>query len=257
MISFLVPAFNEVEHIGPTVETLRRVTKNLELDGHEIVLIDDGSVDGTSECLRELEERDDRITAVFHPRNLGLGAAIRSGLDVATCPCFMVVPGDNDVQEDLLEALIKCSEVADVVMSVPLNRELRSLLRNNISNLYQTIYQNAFRVFVNYINGPGIWPTEQARAMDLKSRRFSIISELNVKLLRSGCSYAEVPGYFQAGPKHRSTVNLKNLYEVGRTFLRLWVEVHVTRSAEFSSMPTRRSIGFSAQLGPSDPEPGG
>ena len=175
---------------------------------------------------------------------------------MARCDHFMVVPGDNDVHKDLLEALISCRDAADIVMAVPLNRELRSLARNNISGLYQMIHQNAFRVFVNYINGPGIWPTERARAVGLTSRRFSIISELNVKLLRSGCTFVEVPGYFQAGPKQRSTVNLKNLYEVGRTFLRLWIEIHVTRREKFSLAPARVCVGFIADPGTAAADPG-
>jgi hypothetical protein len=112
--------------------------------------------------------------------------------------------------------------------------------------LYQLIQMVAFNVYVAYINGPGIWPTARARTVGLAAKRFSIISELNVTLLRSGCSYAELPGYFNAMPKARRTVTLKNLSEVVRLFVTLAYRVHLAQRKQFSLRPRRVQIDFSA-----------
>ena len=62
---------------------------------------------------------------------------------------------------------------------------------------------------------------------------------MNVKLLRTGCSFAEVPGYMQAGPKMRRTVTLRNFVEVARSFIVLIYEVYVSSRQQFSRRPRR------------------
>ncbi len=239
MLTFIVPAYNEVDNIEATILTIYSVADESDMRNYEIMIVDDGSTDGTDTRITGLQARFPRISSVRHPINLGIGSAIRSGLARARYSQFMVVPGDNDVHPDLLRMLLAFRDHADLILTVPLNKEMRSAGRNAISMLYQLIHFVAFKIFVNYINGPGIWPTEKARAVRLRSRRFSIISEMNVKLLRTGCSFAEVPGYMQAGPKKRRTVTLRNFVEVARSFIVLTYEVYVSSRQQFSRRPRR------------------
>jgi hypothetical protein len=117
-----------------------------------------------------------------------------------------------------------------------------------LSAAYQAAYMIFFDIYVVYINAPGIWPTAAARAADLRARRFSIISEMNVKLLRMGCSFAEIPGYLQGGPKSRGTVTWRALMEVIGSFSRLIVAVHFTNRQRFGSRPQRKQIDFVSRL---------
>jgi glycosyltransferase involved in cell wall biosynthesis len=239
MLTFIVPAYNELDNIDATILTIHSVADESDMRNYEIMIVDDGSTDGTDTRITGLQARFPQVSSVRHPTNLGIGSAIRSGLARARHPQFMVVPGDNDVHPDLLRLLLAFRGQADLILAVPLNKEMRSAGRNAISMLYQLIHFVAFEIFVNYINGPGIWPTEKARAVGLRSRRFSIISEMNVKLLRTGCSFAEVPGYMQAGPKMRRTVTLRNFVEVARSFIVLIYEVYVSSRQQFSRRPRR------------------
>ena len=245
MVSFIVPAYNEVENIGPTIGSIRRVAAAVALDGYEIIIVDDGSTDGTREQATALQREFDVVSAISHPTNLGLGSAIRTGLAAAKYEQFMVVPGDNDIQQDLLQFSLSLRGYADLVLIVPLNKEIRTLGRNVLSTIYQLIHMISFRIYVNYINGPGIWPTARTREMNLRSNRFGIASELNVKLLRSGCSYVEIPGYLQAGPKARRTVTVRNLIEVIRSYLMLLYEIHIRSRKKFSAMSRRVIVDFS------------
>lgn len=244
MISFIVPAFNEVDNIGPTIDSIREVAVSSDVDGYEIIVIDDGSTDGTGERIAELQRKFDVVSAISHRTNLGLGSAIRTGLAAAKHAQFMVVPGDNDIQRDLLKFMLTFRRRADLVLIVPLNKEIRPLGRNVISTFYQLIYMISFRVYVNYLNGPGIWPTAHARSISLRANRFSIISELTVKLLRSGCSYVEIPGYLQAIPKSGRTVTMRNLLAVIRSFVALLYEIHVRSRKKFLASPRRVIVNF-------------
>lgn len=247
MISFIVSALNEEENIRPTVETIVAAAAACRLADFEIILIDDGSTDGTYGVMSAIRDAHPFVNIIRNQTNAGLGNAIRQGIAAARHPRFMVVPGDNDMHQSLIELLLSFREHAEIILTIPLNRESRSLTRNIISMIYQTVQMAAFDVYVSYINGPGIWPTEKAKAIGLNAKRFSIISELNVVLLRSGCSYAEVPGYLRAQPKARSTVTLKNLSEVVGLFLKLLYRVHVKEKQRFSARPTRIHIDFAAK----------
>jgi glycosyltransferase involved in cell wall biosynthesis len=244
MISFIVPAYNEAANIESTIGTIRSAAAENCLQAFEIIVVDDGSTDGTGRIADALQQRIPDLSVIHHQANLGLGSAIRSGLAVARCRKFMVIPGDNDVQRGLVDLMLRFCDHADMILTVPLNREIRTLSRMTLSLIYQLIHMMAFRVFVNYINGPGIWPTEAARAIELRGQRFSIISELNIKLLRSGCSYLEVPGYFQAGPKARRTVTSRNLTEVMTSFLALLYDIRVRHRSRFSLVPRRVLVSF-------------
>lgn len=248
MISFIVPAFNEAKNIEPTVHSILRVGKETGLETFEIVAVDDGSTDGTGQVLDGLAAKVRQLKVLHHQTNRGLGSSIRSGVAAATHPQFMVIPGDNDVPPALIRLMLGFRDNADMILTAPLNKEVRSLGRNFLSTCYQLIHMVTFNVFVNYINGPGIWPTELARRSRLRSARFSIISELNVKLLRSGCTFAEVPGYFQGGQQARRTVTLRNLIEVARSFVVIVYEVHVRYRRQFSKRPRRVLIEFDEHI---------
>jgi Glycosyltransferases involved in cell wall biogenesis len=254
MISFIVPAFNEAGNIAPTVATIRAAALECRLEGYEIIPIDDGSTDGTGAEIKALAAAHPDIRPIINPENIGLGASIRAGIERASAPAFMVVPGDNDLPKDMMVMMLNFRHEADTILTAPLNKEQRNLTRNLISMLYQMLYMINFRVYVSYINGPGVWPTAAARAADLKSRRFSIISELNVKVLRMGRNFAEVPGYFQAGPKVRRTVTMRNLTEVVTSFLRLTVDVHFRHRHRFATRPVRKQIDFVSRLPYRSPE---
>jgi len=249
MLSYVVPAFNEVNNIEPTIETLNAISVECGLGDFEIIVIDDGSTDGTAQKIVALTQRFPNVVSVKHDRNQGVGMAIRSGIAVVRFPQFLIVPGDNDVPHELVRLMLSVRTRADLILSAPLNKEIRPLWRNAASMFYQLFYMVVFRTFVSYINGPGVWPTERMRQVTLRAPGFSIIAELNIKMLRSGCTFAEVPAYFRHGPKTRSTITLRNFMEVARSFVALAYEVHVRSRQQFASRPRRISINFAAAEG--------
>jgi LmbE family N-acetylglucosaminyl deacetylase len=88
-VSVVIPAFNEAAHIGRVLSVLREV--------HfikEILVVDDGSVDGTSEAALESAERDRRIRVLRNPVNLGKGRAILTGCQAARSPYILLLDAD-------------------------------------------------------------------------------------------------------------------------------------------------------------------
>jgi glycosyltransferase involved in cell wall biosynthesis len=96
-LSIVLPAYNEEANVGSAVARMIEVAEPL-FEEIEIVVVDDGSRDGTAERVREIVRADPRVRLLQHPKNRGYGAAVTSGLRVATRP--LVFYTDSDLQFD-------------------------------------------------------------------------------------------------------------------------------------------------------------
>ena len=244
MISFIVPAFNEGHAIIDTMETIRSVTGTHEIDDYEIIAIDDGSMDDSRDIIAKLAADDPKILPIYHEDNMGLGRSIVDGIHKASMPQFIIVPGDNDISMSSLSLMLHFKDAAELILTVPINKEVRPIGRQIVSAIYQILHNIFFGTSVGYLNGPGIWPTEQGKLLNLTSNRFSIISELNVKLLTKGVEFAEVPIYLQADEPTRSTINIRNMVEVVKVFLMLVVELNLKPNRQEKRPLNRVKINF-------------
>ena len=137
MISIVVPVFNERETLP---ELYRQLTEQLAVTGHryEIILVDDGSRDGSTETIRELAEADPRVRGVRLSRNFGHEAAIEAGFREARGDAVAVMDADLQDSPDALVKLIRAWEDgADVAYAVRSSRTEGRFLRFAFSSFYR------------------------------------------------------------------------------------------------------------------------
>ena len=105
MISVIVPVYNVEPYLRKCLDSIiNQIYRDLE-----IIVVDDGSTDGSGAICDEYKEKDDRIK-VFHTANRGLSAARNLGLDNATGDWIGFVDSDDWIEPDMYSALIKCAE---------------------------------------------------------------------------------------------------------------------------------------------------
>ena len=141
MISIVAPVFNE--H-GTLEELHRRLTATLaELGPYEIVLVDDGSIDGSWERLLELAARDRHLRLLRLSRNFGHQAALSAGLDAARGEAIVLMDADlQDPPEVIPQLVAKWREGFDVVYAVRSDREGEPRLRlASISLFYGLLHR--------------------------------------------------------------------------------------------------------------------
>ncbi|MGH7741701.1 MAG: glycosyltransferase family 2 protein [Candidatus Eiseniibacteriota bacterium] len=121
-LSIVIPAYNEVENLEPLLGELRAVLSGVP-GTHEIVLVDDGSSDGTAERLTAEAARDPRVRPVILEKNAGQSAALAAGLSRARGR--VIVTLDADLQNDPadLPLVLAALENADVVSGVRAERQ--------------------------------------------------------------------------------------------------------------------------------------
>jgi dolichol-phosphate mannosyltransferase len=189
-VSVIVPVYNEVSNID---EILRAVQSSPVKK--EIIVVDDGSSDGTREKLQAMAPRDD-VTIVFHERNFGKGAAIRTALAYARGEYVLIQ--DSDLEYDpqdyaaLLRPLVEGS--ANVVYGTRPDRPERGLrfflgakLLTHLTNLLYGagIHDEAtcYKVFRRSL----------LSRIKLECHRFEFCPEVTAKLCRMGEKIEEVP----------------------------------------------------------------
>ncbi len=128
-VSIIAPVYNEVDSIYPLYESLAKMMDGLGRPA-EVILVNDGSTDGSAERLDEIAEKDERFTIVHLRRNFGQTAAISAGFDIARGEAVIAIDADlqND-PADIPAMLAKLEEGYDVVSGWRKHRKDKWLTR--------------------------------------------------------------------------------------------------------------------------------
>lgn len=140
--SIIAPIFNELENIP---ELYPRVRDVMEQTGEpwELILVDDGSTDGSTDVIRTLAENDARVKPVIFARNFGHQIAVTAGLDYSRGDAVVIIDADlQDPPEVILDLIGKWREGYEVVYAVRAEREGESWFKKTTASLfYRVIYR--------------------------------------------------------------------------------------------------------------------
>ena len=238
-LSIIVPAYNEEKAINKTIENslaLKKYFPNIDL---EIIVIDDGSFDNTYNFVKKKYGSFNEVRLIKNQKNLGLGSTIKKGIKLAKKDKFIFIPGDNDLPQSMLKELIKNINRADIITTFFINDEIRGRFRNFISQIFLLFYSSTFNIFLKYINGPAIYPTKKLKKLNLQAKKFSIVAEINIKLLAQGLSFIEISGYRQNNNEGSSAISFVSFLETIFTYLYLVYEVKIINRNKYNKMPKR------------------
>ena len=146
-LSIVLPAYNEEAVIGRVVDTIAAYAHARNL-GAELIVVDDGSRDGTAAALAALQRRLPALRVVRHPENRGYGEALRSGFTAATTPWIFLTDSDGQFDITELDRFLAARDTADLLLGFRVNRAdplLRALFTATYSRLVNTLFSLGVR----------------------------------------------------------------------------------------------------------------
>lgn len=192
-LSVIIPVYNEVQNI-------REILKRVQATGlaWEILIVDDGSTDGTRDILKELDGTD-QIRVVLHEQNQGKGAAVRTGFSEAKGDVFLIQDADLEYDPRDYPTIIKPIEegVADVVYgSRFLGAPRRStMFWHMIANKLLTLATNVLynNILTDMETGYKVFRREVLDGITIHSNSFNFEPEFTAKILKKKVRIFEVP----------------------------------------------------------------
>lgn len=193
-VSIVIPVFNEARTIEELVNTVLAVKLNVEKD---IIIVDDASTDGTRQILKDRIERH-VAKVIYHEKNSGKGAALRSGFKAATGEITLIQDADLEYHPDEYPQLIQpiIDRKADVVFGSRFIGAHRCFLfthyiGNKLVNLAANILYNT--VLSDFMTCYKVFRTEMLKKINLRSQRFGFEAEITGIVFRKGLRVYEIP----------------------------------------------------------------
>ena len=193
-ISVVMPVYNEVDTIEEILSRVEKVAIK-----KEIIVIDDSSIDGTCERLKEIAADKENVKVIYHNRNKGKGAALRTGFESVTGDIVIIQDADLEYDPNEYPKLLEpiTDGRADVVYGSRfiggphrvlffwhyVGNKLLTLISNALTNLNLTDMETCYKVFKSQI----------LKDINLKSNRFGFEPEFTAKVSKMRLRIYEVP----------------------------------------------------------------
>jgi glycosyltransferase involved in cell wall biosynthesis len=243
-ISIVLPAYNEDESLPVAVDRALEVVPDLVSD-LEVIVVDDGSTDGTREVALELmREHHPTVRLAVHPTNQGYGAALRTGFTLARFDLVFYTDSDNQFDISDLRHFLPLMGEYDLIVGFRVYR-YDAVLRSILSWIYNRIVRILFRVRVRDVDCSfKLFRREVLDSIVVESDDFFVDAELvakarrwNFRLLEKGVRHYPR----QAG---ETTVRPSHILTTLRRIALMWVRIYFP-GAHRLDPSTRRETGES------------
>jgi glycosyltransferase involved in cell wall biosynthesis len=221
-LSVIIPAYCEAENILGTLENVTAALAGLPIDA-EILVIDDGSTDGTGRLVTENASRFPGVRLLVNDRNRGFGWTYRRGVEAATRDHIVMVHGDNAWGAATLREFFSHVGEADIIVGY--TRDMwrsRTLTRTVISKTFTLLINAITWRGLKYYNGLQIHKAGVLKSLTIESRGYGFQPEVLVKALHATHTVIQVPMDLIEREKGESKAfKVRNVVDVARTLGRL------------------------------------
>lgn len=213
-ISFIIPVYNEEYNITGVFQDLNRIIEAHPQWHAEMIVVEDGSSDGTREVILKLVERYPNVQLILHDVNSGYVKSMRDGIAKARGRYLMYIGADeefdiSEVPSFVNPLLAEGDDHADVVLGVRWQRNAYKLHRFFMSVIYIFMLNAMFRLRVNDYNWSQAWSRRLIDEITIESKSLFMLPEIIIKAFDLGYKVKEVPSNHRGRKWGKSSLNLK------------------------------------------------
>jgi dolichol-phosphate mannosyltransferase len=230
-LTLIVPALNEEKNISDVIANALKT-----LDDHginaEIVVINDGSTDGTRAIVEGWCKKDSRVSLINHAAPWGVGGAYWDAVDNCKGDVVTWLPGDNENDPYETIRYHGLLEHVDIVVPFVYNRHIRPFRRRMLSGLYLLIVNKTFGCNFNYTNGAIVCRKSILKELDYRATGFFFQTDILIRAAKKGYLYAEVP--FRLGMRgggSSKAISFISFLKVVKGYLRLVKDIYCSGQA--------------------------
>ena len=218
-LSLFFPCYNESENVGSMIEQAVKVGEEYGAD-YEVVVVDDGSRDGSANIVQGWSQKNPRVRLVQHEKNMGYGAALRTGLKNVRKDLVFLVDGDNQFHLADIDKLFSKIDSCDVVAGFRIVRRDKALRRLN-GFLWTQLNKLLFGLAVRDVDCAfKLFRRKVLEGLELRSNHLLIHAEILARLKKKGARIEEIgiPHY----PRTAGQATATKPAEIFKTFYELF-----------------------------------
>jgi dolichol-phosphate mannosyltransferase len=220
-LSILVLAFNERDNLAGAVSDIQGAAA--VLDDYEIVIVNDGSTDGTGRVADCLAAKHADVRVLHHDVNRGLRAGYETGLDAARMERVIWLPADREMTAASICRIFAAVGSADLVLPYHGNPAARPWFRRLLTWVSTTEINLLLGHRLRYYQGTAVYPTALARALPKTVDGFFFCAEMLVYAMTLGLTYTQVPLTHQERTYGVSkAVSWRRIWDAQLAVLRFW-----------------------------------
>jgi len=225
-LTLFVPCLNEEARVAATLETIRDTLRDYALS-YEVLVVDDGSTDGTAGVVEAFirANPDAPISLHRNPRNLGLSRSFVDAAFRGRGTYFRLVCGDNVDSKRSMKAVLDLLGRADLIVPYYPVLPGKSRFRRLVSRAYTLIVDALSGYRLHYYNGCALYRRYDVMRWAPYNYGFGFQADLITKLLDERATFLEVPleGFHLTKDRGGSAVNMRNFLSTSHTLLEIFL----------------------------------